>query len=243
MCIDPRDESLSWMTPIIAYLEDGILPEEPGESLKIRRKAARFWLSPTKKIYRRSYLRPYLLCVHPTDVTNLLGEIHEGCCGGHIGGRSLAHRVMSQGCWWPYMHKDSLQFVQKCEWCQRFGKDIHQPAEQLNMIASPWPFDRWGIDIIGPMPRAAGNFRFLIVAIDYCTKWIEAEPLIHIRESDTERFVWKNIITRFGARRALVTDNGKQFEGSLQKLMRAIQHQSLFLDPSLPTVQWPGWEF
>ena len=65
------------------------------------------------------------------------------------------------------------------------------------------------------MPRSAGNFRFLIVATDYFTKWVEVEPLVHIRDSDVEKFVWKNIITRFGIPRALVTDNGKQFEGKV----------------------------
>ena len=96
------------------------------------------------------------------------------------------------------MKKDTLQFVKRCERCQRFGKDIHQASKQLKSIVSPWPFDKWGIDIVGPVPRSAGNFRFLIVATDYFTKWVEAEPLAHIRESDAERIVWKSIIMTFG---------------------------------------------
>ena len=67
------------------------------------------------------------------------------------------------------------------------------------------------------MPRSVRNFRFLIVATDYFTKWVEADPLVHIRDSDAKKFVWKNIITRFGIPRALVTDNGKQFEGKAFK--------------------------
>ena len=144
---------------------------------------------------------------------NLLWEIHEGSCGGHIEGRSLAHRAMSQGYWCSYMQKDALQFVRKCDRCQRFAKEIHQPAGQLNSIVSPWPFDQWGIDIVGLMPRSTGNCRFLIVATDYFNKWVEAKPLAHIRESDARKFVWKSIITRFEMSRALVTDNRKQFEG------------------------------
>ena len=70
-----------------------------------------------------------------------------------------------------------------------------------------------GIETVGPMPRSACNFRFIIVATNYFTKWVEVKPLAHIRDSDAKKFVWKNIITRFGIPRALVTDKGKQFEG------------------------------
>ncbi|XXG43864.1 hypothetical protein AAC387_Pa01g3806 [Persea americana] len=118
----------NWMTPIIEYLRDGLLPEDEKEGWKVRRTTARFWLSPEGKLYRRSYSGPYLLCVSPTKVENLLWEIHEGSYGGHVGGCSLAHRAMSQGYWWRYMQKDALQFIQKCDRCQRFAKEIHQPA-------------------------------------------------------------------------------------------------------------------
>ena len=76
----------SWMDPY-----EGILPQQKKEAEIIRRKAMRFWLSKDSKLYKRSFSRPYLLCVHPDIVEDLLYEIHEGICGSHIGGRSLAH--------------------------------------------------------------------------------------------------------------------------------------------------------
>lgn len=158
------------MTPLVEYLRDGLLPEDGKEGWKVRRKAARFWLSSESKLYRRSYSGPNLRCVSPTKVENLLWEIHEGSCGGHIEGRSLAHRAMSQGYWCSYMQKDALQFVRKCDRCQCLAEEIHQPAKQLNIIVSPWPFDQWGIDIVGPMPGSVGNCRFLIVATEYFIK-------------------------------------------------------------------------
>uniref|UniRef100_A0A2N9GXW1 Integrase catalytic domain-containing protein n=1 Tax=Fagus sylvatica TaxID=28930 RepID=A0A2N9GXW1_FAGSY len=132
----------------------------------------------------------------------------KGICGSHTGGRSLAHRAMSQGYWWPYMQSDVVRYVRKCDKCQRFAPKIHQPARELNPLSSPWPFAQWGLDIVGPLPRAPGNKKFLIVATDYFTKWIEAEPLSHIREVDTKRFLWKSIITRFGIPWAVISDNG-----------------------------------
>ncbi|MDM1359825.1 reverse transcriptase-like protein, partial [Myroides marinus] len=103
-----------WMDPIIKFLKEDILPEERGEADKIRRKATRFWLSEDQKLYRRSYSGPYLLCVHPEETETLLEELHEGICGSHTGGRSLAHRALTQGYWWPSMQKEAHEYVRKC---------------------------------------------------------------------------------------------------------------------------------
>jgi ribonuclease HI len=80
-----------WMDPYVYYLKEGVLPEQKREAEIIRRKAIRFWLSKYLKLYKRSFSGPYLLCVHPDIVEDLLYEIHEGICGSHTGGRSLAH--------------------------------------------------------------------------------------------------------------------------------------------------------
>ena len=76
----------SWMDLILLFLERDILPEEKSEAEKIRRKAPRFWLSEDKKLYKRSFSRLYLLCVHPEASESLLEELHEGICGSHTGG-------------------------------------------------------------------------------------------------------------------------------------------------------------
>jgi ribonuclease HI len=178
-----------WMDPYVTYLKEGVLPEQKKEAEIIRRKTARFWLSKDLKLYRRSFSGPYLLCVHPDVIEDLLYEIHEGICGSHTGGRSLAHRALTQGYWWPYMQKDAVDYVRKCDKCQRFSHSLHQPAGELQPLVSPWPFAQWGMDLVGPLPRATGNRRWLIVATDYFTKWVEAEPLANIRDKDSIKFV------------------------------------------------------
>ncbi|XP_023921857.2 uncharacterized protein LOC112033305 [Quercus suber] len=115
----------SWMDPIILFLEKDILPEDKSEAEKIRRKALRFWLSEDKKLYKRSYSGPYLLCVRPEASEDLLEELHEGICGSHTGGRSLSHRAITQGYWWPGMQKEAQEYVRKCDQCQRFAPNIH----------------------------------------------------------------------------------------------------------------------
>ena len=89
---------------------------------------------------------------------------------------------------------------------------IHQPVRNLNPVSSPWPFAQWGLDIVGPFLWATGNRRFVLVAVDYFTKWAEAKALVNIQDVDVKKFVWRNIVTRFGVLESLVSDNGLQFD-------------------------------
>ena len=107
----------SSMDPIVDFLADDWIPDDEKEANKVRRVAARYWLSGDRKLYRRSFEGPYLSCLHPEKVSQLLAELHEGICGSHVGGRSLAHRVITQGFWWPRMQKDTAEYVRKCEQC------------------------------------------------------------------------------------------------------------------------------
>ncbi|XP_075659815.1 uncharacterized protein LOC142629669 [Castanea sativa] len=208
-----------WMDPIIDFLQQGVLPEDGTVAEKVQRSAPRYWLSEEQKLYRRSYAGLYLLCVHPEAVEPLLEELHEGLCGSHTGGRSLAHRAMTQGYWWPNMQKTSQEYAKKCDQCQRYAPNIYQLGGTLNPLSSPWPFAKWDLDIVGPFPRAIGNKRWLIVGTDYFTKWVEAEPLANIRDVDAKKFIWKNIITRFGVPHTLISDNGLQFDSKAFRRM------------------------
>ena len=161
----------------------------------MRRKAPRFWLSEDQKLYKHSFFGPYLLCINLETLELLLEELHEGICGSHTKGRSLSHRAITQGYWWPIMQKEAQEYVKKCDQCQRFAPNIHQLGGVLNPLSSPWPFSQWGLDIVSPFPKAAGNKKYLLVGTNYFTKWVEAEPLANIRDVDAKKFVWKNVVT------------------------------------------------
>ena len=205
--VDPN-----WMNPIVKFLKTNILPKEKSEAEKIRRNAPRFWLSKDHKLYKRSYSGPYLLCIHPEALELLLEELHKGICGSHIEGRSLSHRAITQGYWCPVMQKEALEYVKKCDQCQKFALNIHHPGRVLNPLSSPWPFAQWGLDIVGPFLKATGNKRYLLVSTDYFTKWVEAEPLANIKDTDAKKFIQRNIVTRFGVPRTFISDNGLQFD-------------------------------
>ena len=89
---------------------------------------------------------------------------------------------------------------------------IHQPDEMLNLVISPWPFVKWGIDLIGPLIQGKYWIKFATVAIDYYTKWVEVESLSDVTEAQTTNFVWRNIICRFGIPHSLVLDNRTHFD-------------------------------
>ena len=127
-------------------------------------------------------------------------------------------------------------FVQHCDKCQRFGNILHQPPHELVTIVSPWPFYMWGLDIVGPMHTFSYGHRFFVAATDYFTKWIEVRPLRVTTEKYIQKFIWENIITRFGLPYTLVTDNGAQFCGRQIKDF----YKSYGVQHNLCSIQWTG---
>ncbi|XP_021994240.1 uncharacterized protein LOC110890901 [Helianthus annuus] len=102
----------SWMTPIVAYLQSGILPENKAEARKIQYKAEHYQMVDGI-LYRKSYLGPLLRCVDPEDANYLIREIHEGICGIHARPRMVVAKVMNVGYYWPGMHLDAVKALRK----------------------------------------------------------------------------------------------------------------------------------
>ena len=199
------------MDPIWNYLVDRTLPINPNEASKLRTRSTRFTIH-RGTLYKRGFLTPILKCVGMEDVNYVLREVHEGICGNHIGAKSLAAKTLRQGYYWPTILKDATELVKKCKTCQEHAQIPHLSSEPLTSIISPWPFQQWGLDILGPLPIGKGQCKFIVVGVDYFTKWAEAEPLATITEQKVSNFVWRSIICKFGTPKALVSENGKQFD-------------------------------
>ncbi|KAL5541902.1 hypothetical protein UlMin_009612 [Ulmus minor] len=123
------------MDPIIAYLCDGILPEDKFEAHRLRFRSARYYLDKGK-LHKRIFSSPSLTCLNEDQAKYVLQEVHEGVCGNHSSGRALAHKVLRQGYYWPTIQADSLAFVQKCDKCQHFSTIPRQPPEELTPISN-----------------------------------------------------------------------------------------------------------
>ncbi|XP_075518298.1 uncharacterized protein LOC142552407 [Primulina tabacum] len=102
-----------------------------SEALRIKKQAPRFTLL-NYTLYRRSYLGPLLKCVSESEVEYILREIHEGCCGEHLGGMALSRKALLAGFWWPRMDHDAARLVQKCHGCQHHSNFHHRPTAGIN---------------------------------------------------------------------------------------------------------------
>ncbi|KAJ0867047.1 putative integrase, catalytic core, ribonuclease H domain, ribonuclease H-like superfamily [Helianthus annuus] len=200
----------SWMTPIIAYLQSGVTPKSKSEARKLQHKACHYQMGDGI-LYRKSYLGPLLRCVNPQDATYLIRGIHEGICGIHAGPRMVVAKIMNAGYYWPGMHLDAVKELRKCIDCQRHAPKTLRPMNNLVPVTTAWPFQKWAIDVVGPFPDAPGAVKFIIVAVDYFTKWVEAKPLASTTAMITRKFIWEHIICRFGLPMCIVTDNGTNF--------------------------------
>ncbi|XP_022025008.1 uncharacterized protein LOC110925363 [Helianthus annuus] len=197
----------TWMTPIIKFLRDGTLPEGEWAARKIRVKALQYELIG-EELYRRSYLGPSLKCKDMEEAECVIREMHEGICGMHSGPRTVVRRAMNAGFYWPRMYETTSEEIKKCDNCQVHAPMTHQHKHPMVPVSTSWPFQKWAIDIIGPFPEGPGGVKYVVVAIDYFTKWIEAKPLAKITGDQMRRFVLDNIVCRYGVPKELVSDNG-----------------------------------
>ncbi|GKV29326.1 hypothetical protein SLEP1_g38263 [Rubroshorea leprosula] len=211
--LSTNPSSPSWTTPLINYLQSGELPEDPSAAKLTKRRAAHFTLLDNR-LYKRAASMPLLRCLTPYEAEYVVREVHEGVCGTHIGGRTLARKLLRQGYYWPTMVEDAQNYVKKCPTCQFNADDIHMPGEMLSSLSSPWPFAQWGVDLLGPFVKGKGGCTYLVVAVDYFTKWIEAKPLSTTTENKIEEFLFNSILCRFGIPKRIITDNVPQFRAA-----------------------------
>jgi len=163
------EESDTWMTPYRRYIADGFLPAEPREGKRIKKNSARYTLVDGV-LFRYGFTHPILTYVSGNECTRIMSELHEGICGSHVGGRSLASKVIRAGFYWPSVREDCVRNAQRCKLCQMHADWHKAPPEELRSIHSPWPYHTWGIDILGPFPLAIRQMKYLIVTIEYFTK-------------------------------------------------------------------------
>lgn len=204
------------MDRYISLLRDGQPPEDPELGPIIVKKAKWFeWYDGA--LYKKSYTHPFLKCVTPTEGDYIIREIHVGACGIHQGTRTLIGKVLRSGYYWPSLKADAEKLVKTCEKCQFFGEVPRRPYNYLSPMQTILPFGRWGIDLLGPFPPASGQRRFVLVAVDYFTKYVEAEALSSIMDKQICQFLWRNIITRYEVSQVVISDNGKQFNSTTTK--------------------------
>nr|GEX10391.1 reverse transcriptase domain-containing protein [Tanacetum cinerariifolium] len=144
-----KEKEDNWMTPVVKCLKEGVWPTDENEARTLRMKIDQYVVEDGV-LFKKSYLSPMLRCVA---------------------------KIMRQGYCWPTMHGDTKEVVDKCDSCQIHSSVLKLSRTRITSIMSLWPFYQWGLDILGHLPKGPDKLKFIIVAIDYFTKWIEAKPL------------------------------------------------------------------
>ena len=151
-------------------------------------------------------------CLEPIYRREVIRALHDGPAGGHYASVITVQKIREAGYWWPHLHRDVHQFIKECDPCQRIGAPAVRHHWPLTPIVPLAPFEKWGVDFIGPIqPLGTQRHRYIILATDYATKWVEARAT---RKNDAEtsaRFIFERIMMRFGHPLEIVSDRGTHF--------------------------------
>ncbi|XP_019155161.1 PREDICTED: uncharacterized protein LOC109152033 [Ipomoea nil] len=204
-----------WRQSLIDYLVDGKLPQDPRGRVDVRRRAPRF-IYFKDVLYRRSFDGVFLRCLGEEEALQAMEEAHSGVCGAHQSGPKLHFHIKRMGYYWPTMVKDCIDYARRCQACQFHANFIHQPPEPLHPTVASWPFDAWGLDVVGPItPKSSAGHSYILAATDYFSKWAEAVALKEVKKENVADFIRVHIIYRFGIPWYILTDNGKPFDNKL----------------------------
>lgn len=135
--------------------------------------------------------------------------------------------------YWPKMYKDIRIYVESCDQCQRRGKP--QKKNELHSIGIIEPFHQIGIDIVGPLPKTERDNKYIVVAMDYFTKWPEAKALKEANAKEVAMFIYEDIICRHGCPKKILSDRGTHFNNQvIEKLVEKFQIKHKFSTPYHP---------
>jgi ribonuclease HI len=175
--------SEDWRTEIISFLQGICLSDDEAYNKRMEART-RPYVIIEGELYKHGVYSPLLKCLSRNEGHELLKEIHAGLCGAHIGSMPLLGKVFRQGFYWP----KATDLVQKCENCQKCVRDQKQPLSLTQLIQPTWPLQRWGLDLLRPLPPAQGNLEYVVVAVEYFSKWIEAKSLATVTSAIVQKF-------------------------------------------------------
>ncbi|OMO50172.1 reverse transcriptase [Corchorus capsularis] len=181
----------------------------------LRRMVARYFLSG-ETLYKKGRDGTLMRCVESAEARKIFEEVHRGPYGSHASGQRMARQIMRTGYYWLTLEPECIGHVRKCHKCQEYDDYIHIPPNPLHVMTSPLPFSMWGIDVIGMItPKASNGHQFILVTIDYFTKWMEAASYPSVTQAVVARFIKREIICRYGLPKRIITDNASNLNRGL----------------------------
>ena len=203
-------------------LQDILFFLDTSQAPKHLTKGEREWLARKAIQYRR--INDDLYCVGKDQVLRrvpskkeihwILHSCHDGVSGGHFSFDLTCKKVLQAGFTWPSLIRDAYFWCKTCDACQRTGPQ-RLTYEPQRVVTSFGPFEKWGIDAIGPLPRTSSGKQYIIVGVDYMTRWAEAAATSRITAEEVAKFIFENICCRFGTPLEILSDRGPGFRADL----------------------------
>lgn len=152
-------------------------------------------------------------CVLEHERKDIMEEAHGGIAGGHYVGDATMRKILLAGLWWETLYKDYKEYYKACDHCQRLGRPGQRDEMPLRPITSVEPFEKWAIDFVGPISPAAHRTRsrYITTCTNYLTRWAEVALMKDCTTAITRRFLWENVLTRYGYPLSLTSDRGTHF--------------------------------
>jgi hypothetical protein len=198
--IEEKFASSDWYKDIVSYLLTlkclSDLPPSKAKTLKLH--AVKYCISE-RQLYWKDPLGFLLVCLVESETEKVISQFHEGVCGGHHAWKETDYKILRAGYYWPKIFSNVNAKVRACNPCQLFAGKHKLPAMPLVLVKMEAPFQQWGLDFIGKInPHSSAQHRWILTAIDYFTKWVEAIPSRRATDSVVIDFLEENILSRFG---------------------------------------------
>lgn len=153
----------------------------------------------------------FLLAVPESLRPAVFRAMHDDITSGHLGFARTLHRLR-QRFYWPKLRKTTQQYVASCVQCQRHKSPTTPPPGPLHPVKpATSPFEKVGVDLLGPFPKSPTGHRWIIVCVDYLTRYAETAALVSAKATDVSSFLLHSVILRHGAPRVIISDRGRQF--------------------------------
>src|SRR6266540_359760 len=184
-----------------------------GRLVKIR-------LNKELKVLKRNEMEPILSLAHKHPLL------------GHFGPKATLNKLKERY-YWPKMKDDIKSYIQTCDQCQRRGKTTDE--NELHSIKIKEPFHQWGIDIVGSLTETSRGNKYIVVAIDYFTKYPEARALANANARNIANFLYEDIICRHGCPRKIISDRETHFNNQvIENLLKRFKIRHNLLTPYHP---------
>lgn len=219
LVVDQADGT-PWYADIVNFLVVNTLPR--GLSSYQKKKFlhdAKFYYWENPILYKRCADTVIRKCVREDEVRGIMAQCHQSPTGGHFTANRTAIKIQQSRFYWPTIYRDCQAFVKECDSCQRVGNISKRDEMPQQSMIEVELFDVWGIDFMDPFPKSNG-YLYILLAMEYVSRWVEAIPTATNDSKVVLKFLRKNILTRFGAPRALLSDGGSHFNNRwLQSLL------------------------